>query len=60
MAMPEGMVVILSDSDDDTNAAAFGPKASQLFVALKQELAASTDNEVVDRQKGKSMLRTNV
>ena len=53
--MPEGTVVLLSDSDDDINAAAFG----DAFFALKQALAAQRDNEVVNRKlkEGEGTLR---
>ena len=46
--MSVGAVVLLSDSDDDITATA----ASQ----LKREVAASTDNEMVDRQKGRVLI----
>lgn len=51
--MPEGMVVLLSNSDDEISSAALRPKPSQ-------ELAACTDNKLIARQRGEGLIRTTV
>ena len=66
MAVPEGMIVLLSDSDhsdDDITAAAPRPKPLECSVAAAVEmelrtremLTAFTDDEMVDRQTGEGI-----